>query len=203
MTIYKTADEIIIVKDGWCFVSKQTDWDHFINRDALFTKINEEIKTLQPAGDLNWLGSQHILAPIGSQEVWAAGVTYLRSKTARMEESKDSGGANFYDKVYDADRPELFFKATAARVVGPNQQVRIRRDSSWNVPALIRLSARLATPQSNWRRSSAILEGQAVLCFATGVLLRGARLRCPEGSDAERAKIAAHLVAEDRCQFDL
>jgi 2-dehydro-3-deoxy-D-arabinonate dehydratase len=73
-------------------------------------------------------------APIQSQEVWAAGVTYLKSRNARMEESKKSGGDNFYDRVYDADRPEIFFKATAHRVVGSGQNVRIRRDSKWNVP---------------------------------------------------------------------
>jgi len=73
-------------------------------------------------------------APIGTQEVWAAGVTYLRSRTARMEESKDAGGGTFYDKVYQADRPELFFKGTPHRVAGPGSTVRIRRDSKWNVP---------------------------------------------------------------------
>lgn len=73
-------------------------------------------------------------APIQSQEIWAAGVTYLRSKNARMAESKDAGGGTFYDKVYVADRPELFFKATPHRVVGPGGAVRIRADSKWNVP---------------------------------------------------------------------
>jgi len=73
-------------------------------------------------------------APIGSQEVWAAGVTYLRSRAARMEESKDAGGGDFYDRVYEADRPELFFKATPQRVAHPGAPVRIRGDSSWNVP---------------------------------------------------------------------
>jgi 2-dehydro-3-deoxy-D-arabinonate dehydratase len=73
-------------------------------------------------------------APIGQQEVWAAGVTYFRSRTARMEESKDAGGGSFYDKVYSAERPELFFKATPHRVSGPNGYVRIRGDSRWNVP---------------------------------------------------------------------
>ena len=73
-------------------------------------------------------------APIGTQEVWAAGVTYLRSRTARMEESKDSGGGTFYDKVYNAVRPELFFKATPPRVSAPGAAVRIRGDSKWNVP---------------------------------------------------------------------
>jgi 2-dehydro-3-deoxy-D-arabinonate dehydratase len=74
------------------------------------------------------------LAPIQSQEVWASGVTYLRSKTARMEEARDAGGGDFYDKVYAAERPEIFFKATPQRVVGPNGAVRIRSDSKWNVP---------------------------------------------------------------------
>jgi 2-dehydro-3-deoxy-D-arabinonate dehydratase len=75
-----------------------------------------------------------LCAPIQSQEVWAAGVTYLRSRTARMEESKDAGGATFYDKVYQADRPELFFKSTPHRVAAPGTPVRIRQDSKWNVP---------------------------------------------------------------------
>ncbi len=73
-------------------------------------------------------------APIGSQEVWAAGVTYLRSRDARMEESKNAGGETFYDRVYVADRPELFFKATPHRVVPPGQPLKLRSDSRWNVP---------------------------------------------------------------------
>lgn len=74
----------------------------------------------------------HLLPPLDLQEVWAAGVTYQRSKVARMEESV--GAARFYDAVYDAERPELFFKATPSRVSGPNGPVRIRRDAEWNVP---------------------------------------------------------------------
>jgi 2-dehydro-3-deoxy-D-arabinonate dehydratase len=73
-----------------------------------------------------------LLAPLDSQEVWASGVTYLRSKVARMEESEQGG--DFYDLVYEAERPELFLKATPARVVGPGAPIRIRRDSPWNVP---------------------------------------------------------------------
>jgi 2-dehydro-3-deoxy-D-arabinonate dehydratase len=73
-------------------------------------------------------------APIQGQEVWAAGVTYLRSKDARMEEAREAGGGNFYDRVYNAARPELFFKATPHRVVGPGGSVRMRADSKWNVP---------------------------------------------------------------------
>jgi 2-dehydro-3-deoxy-D-arabinonate dehydratase len=74
------------------------------------------------------------LAPVQSQEVWAAGVTYERSRAARVAESKDAGGGSFYDKVYAAARPELFFKATAHRVAEPGGMVCIRADSHWNVP---------------------------------------------------------------------
>jgi 2-dehydro-3-deoxy-D-arabinonate dehydratase len=80
------------------------------------------------------IDTKSIVAPIGTQELWAAGVTYFRSKVARMEESKETGGDTFYDKVYDAERPELFFKATARRVVGLHENVCIRPDSTWNVP---------------------------------------------------------------------
>ncbi len=75
-----------------------------------------------------------LLPPVDQQEVWAAGVTYLRSKKAREEEAAAAGGGTFYDRVYTAPRPELFFKATPARVVGPGQPVRVRRDSRWSVP---------------------------------------------------------------------
>jgi 2-dehydro-3-deoxy-D-arabinonate dehydratase len=74
------------------------------------------------------------LAPIEYQEVWAAGVTYSRSRTARMEEAQAAGGGDFYDLVYTAERPELFFKSVPRRVVGPGRPVRIRGDSKWNVP---------------------------------------------------------------------
>lgn len=73
-----------------------------------------------------------LLPPLDDQEVWAAGVTYKKSKTARMEESE--AAASCYDRVYEADRPELFMKATPHRVSGPGQPVRIREDATWNVP---------------------------------------------------------------------
>ena len=73
-------------------------------------------------------------APIDHQEVWAAGVTYYRSRSARIEESKDAGGGDFYDRVYSAERPELFFKAVAHKVAGPDAKVRIRSDAKWSVP---------------------------------------------------------------------
>jgi 2-dehydro-3-deoxy-D-arabinonate dehydratase len=78
------------------------------------------------------IASVKILAPLDAQEVWGAGVTYERSKVARQEESE--GAASFYDLVYTASRPELFFKATPSRVVGPGEPIRVRQDSRWTVP---------------------------------------------------------------------
>jgi 2-dehydro-3-deoxy-D-arabinonate dehydratase len=80
------------------------------------------------------LRREDLLAPIGSQEVWAAGVTYLRSRAARMAESKDAGGGDFYDRVYAAERPELFFKSQPQKVVGPGAAVGLRSDARWSVP---------------------------------------------------------------------
>ncbi len=103
-------------------------------------RIEELIATTpaRPICQLGDFGAKNsrfqLLPPIDDQEVWAAGVTYTRSKVARMEESKKAGGGSFYDKVYEADRPELFFKATPNRVVGCGERVRIRSDSKWNVP---------------------------------------------------------------------
>ena len=87
---------------------------------------------LHPGGGRHDLGDVDLLAPIESQEVWGAGVTYKRSKEARQEESEQGG--DFYDLVYKADRPELFFKATPSRVVGPGRAVRVRADTAWCVP---------------------------------------------------------------------
>jgi 2-dehydro-3-deoxy-D-arabinonate dehydratase len=87
---------------------------------------------LDPTGACVAASTPHLLAPIDDQEVWGAGVTYERSKVARQEES-ESGGS-FYDQVYRADRPELFFKANPRRVVGVGQPIRIRRDTAWAVP---------------------------------------------------------------------
>ncbi|OIJ11558.1 fumarylacetoacetate hydrolase [Anaerobacillus arseniciselenatis] len=77
-----------------------------------------------------------LLVPIEAPEVWASGVTYLKSKEARNYEATEGklDATTFYDKVYDAERPEIFFKSTAARTVGPNQDVCLRTDSNWQIP---------------------------------------------------------------------
>jgi 2-dehydro-3-deoxy-D-arabinonate dehydratase len=134
MKLYRSTTGIIIQEKEQCYLSVLTDWDALINQDNLYSFLQKHIQQLEIAGDADWLEQQSLLVPIGTQEVWAAGVTYLRSKVARMEESEQTGGATFYDKVYDAERPELFFKATARRTVGSGGLVRIRKDSTWDVP---------------------------------------------------------------------
>jgi 2-dehydro-3-deoxy-D-arabinonate dehydratase len=109
-------------------------WDVFINRDALYQEIVDAVRSLAPTERAQTLIQNSLLPPIGQQEVWGSGVTYFRSRSARMEESKDAGGGDFYDRVYSAERPELFFKATPNRVVGSGGKVRIRKDSTWDVP---------------------------------------------------------------------
>jgi 2-dehydro-3-deoxy-D-arabinonate dehydratase len=131
MKLYKTSKGIAIENGSETYLLENESWDSFINDDNLYSKLEEKIKTLTPSKE----DVKDILPPIGStQELWACGVTYLRSKIGRQEESKGAGGGDFYARVYEADRPEVFFKATPSRVVGTNQKVRIRKDSSWDVP---------------------------------------------------------------------
>jgi 2-dehydro-3-deoxy-D-arabinonate dehydratase len=133
MKVYKTTSSIIIEVEGQKYHAGQHDWDAFINRDDLAAYLRELASSAKAVTE-EWFSRQVVEAPIGSQEIWAAGVTYLRSRDARMEESKDAGGGTFYDKVYEAARPEIFYKGSRHRTVGPLGKVRIRRDSSWNVP---------------------------------------------------------------------
>ena len=134
MKLYKTTNGILVELNGSIYPSGYTSWDLIINRDNLYQELHEELAGIKAIGGMEVLKKANLQAPIESQEIWAAGVTYTRSRDARMEESKDTGGGSFYDKVYDAFRPELFFKATPHRCVGPGGKVRIRKDSTWNVP---------------------------------------------------------------------
>ena len=134
MRVYKVKQGIVLEKDNSLFLLENQNWDAFINDDNLFEKIEKATKELKPLSQGRDAVLKEIQAPIQSQEVWASGVTYLRSKVGRQEESKNAGGSDFYARVYEAERPELFFKATPGRVAAPGGKVRIRKDSTWDVP---------------------------------------------------------------------
>ena len=127
MKLHRTHSGPVVERDGSFYHVDLHSWDSLLNAPDFQDILASASREAMPGESL---------APIVGQEVWAAGVTYLRSRSARMEEAKASGGGDgdFYDKVYHADRPELFFKAVAHRVVGPDETVHIRRDSKWNVP---------------------------------------------------------------------
>ena len=133
MKLYKTKAGLIIQAEN-NFYRVDQDWDYFVNDYNLVEKIEKISQEEDPVKNGQELIDSGLEAPIGSQELWACGVTYFRSKQGRQEESKKAGGGDFYQRVYEAERPELFFKANANRVVGSGGKVRIRRDSTWNVP---------------------------------------------------------------------
>jgi len=132
--IYRTTKGALAEENGrFHLVStldSSTDWDELICSSGLPACVRTAIDKADPTA----FDHATVLSPAVSQEVWAAGVTYYRSRKARMEESKDAGGGDFYDRVYAAERPELFFKATGRRVVGPGKAVRIRSDARWSAP---------------------------------------------------------------------
>ena len=138
MKLYRTTSGYVVEEHDRSYSPQKGPggvelWESLITRDDLHGHLQRQIK------DGNWTEAARpalhdLRAPIGNHEVWAAGVTYYRSREARIQESKSAGGGDFYDRVYDAERPELFFKATPHRVVGPNGRVAIRDDSSWSVP---------------------------------------------------------------------
>jgi 2-dehydro-3-deoxy-D-arabinonate dehydratase len=130
--VYSTLTGLIAERDGAYFPIP-----HALTLDSLFASsdpLSLLIAAMADSHPTHAPAPDTLRAPLQSQEVWAAGVTYYRSRTARMAESKDAGGGTFYDKVYEAERPEIFFKGTPHRVAAPGAGVRIRGDSKWNVP---------------------------------------------------------------------
>jgi 2-dehydro-3-deoxy-D-arabinonate dehydratase len=134
MKIFKVKSGLILKRDADIRLVRDVNWDTFINDDSLYKKCLGDIgEIITPEQVISYLDNE-LLPPIQNQEVWASGVTYFNSKIGREQESKDAGGGSFYAHVYTAERPEIFFKATPHRVVGHKGKVRIRKDSTWDVP---------------------------------------------------------------------
>ncbi len=134
MILYKVSGGLLIENLSEYYLVKDTNWDKFINDDHLLEKMSGITNSRYIIENGPTILKNELEAPIQNQEIWASGVTYFNSKLGRQEESKDMGGDRFYAHVYEAERPELFFKATAHRTVGSGGLVKIRKDSFWDVP---------------------------------------------------------------------
>jgi 2-dehydro-3-deoxy-D-arabinonate dehydratase len=138
MKLYRTAEihgrlpnASYVEHQGNFYYVPMESWDAIVNRPDLVGYLASIIANAGPAQNFD---PRLVLAPVESQSVWAAGVTYYRSRSARMAEAKDAGGGDFYDRVYTAKRPEFFFKSNPEYIAGPGQHVHIRRDAKWSVP---------------------------------------------------------------------
>jgi 2-dehydro-3-deoxy-D-arabinonate dehydratase len=134
MKLYKVKSGIVLETAGKYYFDDKTSWDELFRETDVISRLRQSIATGKAISAGQEIIDRELEAPIESQEIWASGVTYYNSKLGRQEESKNTGGGQFYAHVYEAERPELFFKALAQRTVGHKGLVRIRRDSTWDVP---------------------------------------------------------------------
>jgi 2-dehydro-3-deoxy-D-arabinonate dehydratase len=131
MKLYRTQNGLLLQSGDAFFPLEALTIDDLINHADLKHYLEScaaQSRTVSAPQD------EDLLAPVGTQEIWASGVTYERSREGRKEEAKEAGGGDFYSRVYQAERPELFFKACGWRAVGPGDKIRIRADSKWSVP---------------------------------------------------------------------
>ena len=209
MKLYRTTKGAFVEEDGRFHLlnelSSPEHWDELVCDPQL-----PQLVQAAAGNDTVSLDPDTILAPIVNQEVWAAGVTYYSSRRARMEESKDAGGGDFYDRVYAAERPELFFKATGRRVVGTGQLVRIRSDAKWSVPEpeltlVINDAGTIVGCTIGNDMSSRDIEGENPLYLPQAKVYNGSCalgpciLLCDEPSRA--AAIRLEIVREGRAAF--
>ena len=207
MRLFRTKTGCV-VEQGWQYFRIEADWDELLAQEDLAGTLRGLIAGLEPVAGFH---QAELLAPIGQQEVWAAGVTYYRSRGARMEESKDAGGGSFYDRVYSADRPELFFKSTASRTVGTGGKVRIRADATWSVPepelTLVVSPGGLITGYTIGNdMSSRDIEGENPLYLPQAKVYEGSCALGPgilvaEGPLAASTEIAIEIVRAGQIEF--
>ncbi|GAB4034022.1 fumarylacetoacetate hydrolase family protein [Spirosoma jeollabukense] len=211
MKLYNTRSGIVLESADQFYAVPSDNWDTLINQDSLYADLQQITASETASDEYEGWTKTGLLAPIGRQEVWASGVTYLRSRNARMEESKKSGGDNFYDRVYDAERPELFFKSTPERVVGPGANVRIRADSTWNVPEpeltlFITSTGKIVGYTCGNDMSSRSIEGENPLYLPQaksydGAAALGPCLYVPESPIAPETQIRLEIVRNEQAVF--
>src|ERR1700737_3939036 len=207
MKLYRTTEGVFVEKQGGFYSLNGIGWDELIGSEDLLDRLTQATSKQQATS----FDPGTILPPIETQEVWAAGVTYYRSRSARIEESKDAGGGDFYDRVYSAERPELFFKAAGCRVVGPGQPVRIRSDAKWSVPEpeltlLINPSGRIMGYTIGNDMSSRDIEGENPLYLPQAKVYDGSCALGPgilvaSSPLPHSTEILLEIVRKDRIEF--
>jgi 2-dehydro-3-deoxy-D-arabinonate dehydratase len=210
MKLFRTKSGIVIQKEKAVYNVKNENWDSFLNDDLLYKKLLKLTQEQTPS-DTDGIISGQLLPPIQSQEVWACGVTYYRSKVGRQEESKESGGGDFYARVYEAERPEIFFKSTAHRTVGPGGKVRIRKDSDWNVPepeltVVLTSSGKIIGYTIGNDMSSRSIEGENPLYLPQAKTYDGSAALGPcvyvtESPLPENTMISIQIIRQDKIVF--
>lgn len=208
MKLFRTTQGCFVEEERRYFAVDGTSWDQLLAMDDLEGHLRS---VTSGAPSSNSFNAANVLAPIENQEVWAAGVTYYRSRGARMEEAKDAGGGDFYDRVYSAKRPELFFKSTAGRTVGMGGKVRIRQDASWNVPEpeltlVVNAAGRIVGYTIGNDMSSRDIEGENPLYLPQAKVYDGSCALGPgilvTSSPLPRStEIQIEIDREDRCAF--
>src|SRR5215831_10068333 len=206
--LFRTTGGIFVEEGGQHYLIANHGWDDLLSREDLAEFLGDFIRGKPPAG----FHEGELLPPIEGQEVWAAGVTYYRSRGARMEESKDAGGGNFYDRVYSAERPELFFKSTASRTVGTGGKVRIRKDAKWSVPEpeltlVVSPSGRIVGYTIGNDMSSRDIEGENPLYLPqakvySGSCALGPGILVTASPLAHSTEIALEILRDDRIEFE-
>jgi 2-dehydro-3-deoxy-D-arabinonate dehydratase len=206
--LFRTTGGIFVEQDEQHYLVADHGWDELLSRDDLPEFLAGFVGRARP---LSGFREGEVLAPIVGQEVWAAGVTYYRSRGARMEESKDAGGGDFYDRVYSAERPELFFKSTASRTVGTGGKVRIRDDAHWSVPEpeltlVVSPAGRIVGYTIGNDMSSRDIEGENPLYLPQAKVYKGS---CALGPGifvsasplAQSTEIEIEILRHDRVEF--
>ena len=208
MKLYRTAQGCVVEGDGQFYSLGDLSLNTMLAREDLPEHLTGLVAKLRPSGELY---PSHVLAPIEGQEVWAAGVTYFRSRGARMEEARDAGGGDFYDRVYAAERPELFFKSTASRTVGSDGLVRIRGDAHWSVPEpeltlVVSPKGRIIGYTIGNDMSSRDIEGENPLYLPqakvyTGSCALGPGILLSDGPLPHSTEISLEILRHERVEF--
>ena len=211
MKLYHSKEGIVLEQEGRFKIAQSLDWDSFVNQQDLHIQVQHLWNVLPPATQVLVYREISILPPIGSQEVWASGVTYFRSRTARMEESNEEEGGP-YDRVYNAERPELFFKSQPHRVVGHEAPVRIRKDSTWNVPEpeltlMINSNAQIVGYTLGNDMSSRSIEGENPLYLPQAKMYEGSTalgpcLWVPDHIDLDACTLKLDIIRGEETAFE-